>query len=530
VVEETLNPGSSPASRRRCFQPTMILVLLILVTLLAQLQLRLQPYLEDDAYIHLRIARNLATHGVPYFNLDEPVSASSAPLWTVLLALGLGLGLSGGAAVMLVSTLSLTVATGCAPWVVAGENRHPWLSIWGLAGAVMTLCVVLPTACMGMETPLLAALLILGLVLSRRRRHVALFFLALSCAVRVEMIVPFVAVLCWALLSWRSRWKTVLMAAGGILPLVVYDLVFFGTLIPHAAIAKSQLYSLSLARVASDLAVALVPFPAAMRVHRGLIHGGFLVVLLGLVSFVIFRRTRESRSPLSLDPVYVIALGSGLVITVAYLWRHVFIHSWYPPVILLPAGLGLLGLLRWEGSKTAMWLAVLVIGLLLFPASQTIAGATHPEALPWFSLGARARAYYYLGCDLERRFPGTTMVAAEIGGLGWGFTGPVRDGTGIASPAALRWHPMSVPSERSRGDIGAIPPGYVEQLHPELIVSHPHFLEAVLVSPIRKEYVRLNTPLFLADDARKMKRPQLWGASEIVVLVRRDVLARRERP
>ena len=316
----------------------------------------------------------------------------------------------------------------------------------------------------------------------------------------------------------------------GFVPLVVYDLFFFGTLIPHAAIAKSQLYSLSLARVASDLAVALVPFPAAMRAFRGPIHGGWLVALLGLISFVVFRRTRESRFSVSLDPVFVIALGSGVAVAVAYLWRHVFIHSWYPPVILLPAGLGLLGLLRWEGSKTAIWLAALAIAPLLFPAYQTVAGAIHPEVMPWFPQVARARAYYYLGCDLERHFPGSTMVAAEIGGLGWGFSGPVRDGTGIASPSALRWHPMSVPTERSRGDIGAVPPGYVEQLHPELIVSHPHFLEAVFLSPIRKEYVRLSTPLFLADDARKMKRPQLWGASEIVILVRRDVFAARGRP
>src|SRR5262245_28589405 len=43
-------------------------------------------YPADDAYIHMRIARNFATHGVPYFNIDQPVSGSSSLLWLVLLS------------------------------------------------------------------------------------------------------------------------------------------------------------------------------------------------------------------------------------------------------------------------------------------------------------------------------------------------------------------------------------------------------------------------------------------------------------
>lgn len=41
----------------------------------------------DDAYIHAQIARNLHDHGVWGFNPNEPTAASSAPLFTSLLAL-----------------------------------------------------------------------------------------------------------------------------------------------------------------------------------------------------------------------------------------------------------------------------------------------------------------------------------------------------------------------------------------------------------------------------------------------------------
>ena len=47
---------------------------------------KLIPYAYDDAYIHIRIARNLASVGVPYFNVDEPVMASSSTGWTLFLA------------------------------------------------------------------------------------------------------------------------------------------------------------------------------------------------------------------------------------------------------------------------------------------------------------------------------------------------------------------------------------------------------------------------------------------------------------
>lgn len=48
--------------------------------------LRLFPYAEDDAYIHFRIARNFAQYDRPYFNLNEPVYATSAISWTLLVA------------------------------------------------------------------------------------------------------------------------------------------------------------------------------------------------------------------------------------------------------------------------------------------------------------------------------------------------------------------------------------------------------------------------------------------------------------
>src|ERR1700712_1724280 len=47
---------------------------------------RLSMLVYDDAFIHLRIARNLALTGRAFWNPGERVMATSSPAWTILLA------------------------------------------------------------------------------------------------------------------------------------------------------------------------------------------------------------------------------------------------------------------------------------------------------------------------------------------------------------------------------------------------------------------------------------------------------------
>src|SRR5204863_10164001 len=51
-------------------------------------------FVNDDAYISFRYARNLAEHGQLVFNVGERVEGFTNFLWTVLLAGGIKLGLS----------------------------------------------------------------------------------------------------------------------------------------------------------------------------------------------------------------------------------------------------------------------------------------------------------------------------------------------------------------------------------------------------------------------------------------------------
>jgi len=111
----------------------------------------------DDGWIHAQFARNLASgHGLA-FTPGEPSTGSTAPLWTVLLALPIALG--GG---LVVSAKIIGMLLAAVAAVLAGALTNS-LSGSRLAGVVAGLAVALSPrltwgAVSGMEVPLYTAL------------------------------------------------------------------------------------------------------------------------------------------------------------------------------------------------------------------------------------------------------------------------------------------------------------------------------------------------------------------------------------
>lgn len=117
----------------------------------------------DDTWIHLQFARNLAEgHGFS-FNPGVPSSGSSAPLWTLMLAMPLAAGIGPVVAAKLLG-LSLVAVTALAAAALArrlsGDDRAALLA--GLAVAVTPRMVWAGLS--GMEVPLYAALATLAML------------------------------------------------------------------------------------------------------------------------------------------------------------------------------------------------------------------------------------------------------------------------------------------------------------------------------------------------------------------------------
>lgn len=194
----------------------------------------------DDAWIHLQFARNLAEGRGFAYNPGEPVSGSTAPLWTLLLGGAFALG---GAHPALAQALGIGCALATA-WLAGGLAAR-WTGSQELALLTSVLTALagpmLWGALSGMEVALAALLVTAGLVLrADGREPAAAIVLGLATLARPEafLLVPF----CWLsgpLTRRRALWWFVPVAAS-LLPWVVFNVATVGSLLPGSAAAKIE--------------------------------------------------------------------------------------------------------------------------------------------------------------------------------------------------------------------------------------------------------------------------------------------------
>jgi hypothetical protein len=202
----------------------------------------------DDSWIHLTYARNLAEHGQWAFRLGERSAGSTAPLWTVLLAIGFLIGLApyvwtyllGWAVLTLLAVYAENLARRLVPSYTA---RVPWAGLFFVFAWHLTWSAV-----SGMETLLhgLLVLVVLGSLIGGSRRYLTLGLLAgLSIWVRPDGLTLLGPILFVSLLSektWRMRSEAVVKTLIGFgalfLPYLLFNLALSGNPMPNTFYAK----------------------------------------------------------------------------------------------------------------------------------------------------------------------------------------------------------------------------------------------------------------------------------------------------
>jgi len=424
------------------------------------LHIRLADYAFDDAYLHVRIAEHLITHGRPYFNVDEAVMAGSSPLWTLVLAAGFGVV---GTSVQLVALGNALVTTLCV-WVYAlllqpsaGRPARPVRD--DLTAGLVLVPILAPSSLGLMETPL--ALLTVGgaMLLVQRQRPAGVVLFGMAVFLRLELAAVLVVFATAAVVMRKVRPRDIAtFTAAGVLPFVAYDLYFFGTVVPTAVRAKSLGYSLTL----DETVFRLVPWSSGPG------NATALVVWLAASlagGWYLVRRARVGWTA-------VAAYLCGITILATYVAMRAFVFEWYVPLYAVLIAWPILA--AWRAAtldaltpQARLAACAAALAILVVPAQTALlqyvrAGIANPAYAPTFGQGARVRRYIEVGSDLYRAFPGSTLLTSEVGGLGHAFRGRVLDGFGLISPAALPYHPLRVPEERSSGTIGAIPPAYIQ--------------------------------------------------------------------
>ncbi|MHB1699049.1 MAG: hypothetical protein ACYCSN_02760 [Acidobacteriaceae bacterium] len=494
--------------------------------------------LFDDAFIHLRIARNLALRGRAFFNPGERIMATSSPLWTAVLA-GLGIathrwllafleaGLLTGCGVLayLLSRRLLPATTfalgASALGASAGEvqrSRAQSMLLAGLAG-LLTMLLVLPSSIGQMETPLAMALLLGAMYSFAADGWACLPLLALAGCARLEML-PLFAAACLVAAAMKFRRSSIAAALGIVAAMAIAVYAQFGVLLPNSMRAKAIGYAYDRAAIVRQL------FDARFLTRP---LGVCLAIFLGSMladQFLALRMGKAYRA------AWVPALSGvwGVCAMLEYVIRDTPIFEWYRPIIWLPL---LLCLLLYRSSPvSSAWLRgtleaarFVALALLMvapfWKGSMIVKAAVQdtPAAQSAADRGDSARVQEYLaaGGALRETCPRGTLMTAEIGALGWAFDGYIWDAFGIASPGALGFQPL-----RSGAPVAGIPAGFAAEILPDIVVSYSTLDVEVRQAPfIMAHYDLIELPPTLpgyGDGAQ----PGWHGSSYLDVMLRKD--------
>jgi hypothetical protein len=430
----------------------------VLVFMVAETRIAGTPGLPlDDAWIHLRLARNLATGAGFGINPGEPVAASTAPLWSVLLAGLLALGMPA---------LTATKALGLACWAGTGlltrrladaVGLAPALA-WGAGLAAVTLNRLVWGALSGMEVPLAALCVTAGAwAIAARRPLLGAAALALATLARPEagLLVGLHAL---GSRRWGDALRRGAVAAVLLAPAATFNLVVGGRLVPAPAVAKVEGGLLGQAEGLANAWTVAGRQVLAFLAEWGhvLLQDHFaLPVLVG--AGLLLGRARPLRwlaAALVLQPIAMALVapyrGPG--------FQSGRYSSHLLPLAVVIALTGLDRVLagrvnrRWRGAV----LALLVAGL----AWRLPAGA---EAYAWGVQNINAMQVT-LGRWVAARTPPTSLIALnDVGALSYFGERRVIDLVGLATPEILAY--------RRQGPEGLL--RYLGRRCPEYLVIFP---------------------------------------------------------
>lgn len=504
----------------------------LLAILTVLIHIRFYEYGFDDAFIHFRVARNLLDAGAPYYNLGEAVKVSTSSGWIILLTpiiWATRLFQADNSLALVVSILnSFFTVLGMLMYTkiihhIAGKHKVHFLVI--PAFQTIYVALMIPASVGLMETPLALLLAGLGIHFIQSNRRIGYVLLGAAAYIRVEIGVLILLSGLFVLVQKRNRTiEAILLTATGLLPFVIFDLYFFGSPIPNSIAAKSVIYDIGGTELLSMTIFSALPTYSLLNDNMT-VFASNLILLMGILSLAFIFGAGEWRS--NGNPyLLMIALWSGLIISL-YIAANALVFDWYIPLYVIPLAVAISATVivtRPPYNKLANILFFVLLLISCASLGRTVYAAfDQPSQFILFESGSRVRMYRKVAAILSSEYPKSRLLSSEIGGLGYEFTGKILDAAGLASPEALKYHPMKVPEERERGNLGAIPPGFVEETLPEIIVSYDSFATALLNSEIVERYNVVVIPAYLPEDGKYSSTGLIWGNKYLRIYIRNDL-------
>lgn len=434
----------------------------------------------DDAWIHLRIARNLADgHGFS-FNPGVPTAGATAPLWSLLLAVPalLGAPATTGALVM---GIAWGVIAALAAAALTWEASRSSLARWG-AGLAVALSPRLTWGSLsGMEVTLYAALVPLALWAYLRERprdgHTWAVWAALAGTARPEAFVLLPVVFIHQVVSapkgWRAWWRQLGAAGWALMVIVPYAALNWrggGTLLPTTFYAKSYgagLLNGILEGNAGEILKGVTSYPLSTLNTLLLYSQGqsaifFMAWLAGVLALsgLAFKHPTTPRGTAVIALTFLAApLAVGAVAPVPSILTHE--GRYIAHLVVLFFVIGACGFAAIDRVSSARWVMPALIGIaLLRLMSQNVTAVDRYVAMT----GNIQEMHVSMGHWIESHTLGDARIATnDIGAIGFLSDRFIIDTEGLVTPAII-------PYKRQHRLLA-----YLEQARPDLLVIFPHW-------------------------------------------------------
>jgi hypothetical protein len=415
-----------PAGRRTWWKRAAVLLALCLLTfilypLLARLTLGEWTFPFDDPWTHQVYARNLAWYGQYAFNLGEPSTGSSAPLWTFLMVPAHWLGLPPVPWALTWGLLALA-GLGAVTWTWA-EKRFPAPLPPLLMVATLLTPQIAWSGVEGMETALVAFLALLTLYRLDRpawpnRWDPLLDGLLNGLLLWLRPEAPLLTLIVF----WQRRragWRGLLTLSGGFLALAIPYLGFHwaisGQPLPQTVYAKAAYYgaTLSLASVGAflrDLGLTLAP--------------GVWPLVAVLVPLALWRMARQRRWPWGPGLAW-----AGLTVLAAALRLPVVLHFGRHFVPVLPPLLLACGEALPPLPRLARWGVLVLSGCLLLIG--LVIGVSFYGPACQVVLDSQVAMGRWIAANLP---PATPIATHDIGAIGYFGQRPIVDTLALITP------------------------------------------------------------------------------------------------
>ncbi|HEX3177097.1 MAG TPA: hypothetical protein VHZ49_10510 [Methylomirabilota bacterium] len=443
----------------------------------------------DDSWIHLHFARHLAEGAGFAYNLGQPVSGSTAPLWTLLLAAG---ALVAGATLAMVKTLG--VAAGIAAALVV---RRAALAFGAPPAAALSAAVTLLWtgafawgALSGMEV-MLAALLVGAalLALARDATWATALAGALAALARPEAILLTPLLAAARPLTLRRALIFTIVTVAALAPFVAFSYATVGRPVPATAVAKVEgglLGWLGGIRESPLTTWGIRPRDFSIEWTRWLFQTHVLLPLALPSIALVWTRGNRALGVVGLA-LLVHPLGMALLAP----YRGPAFQEGRYSIHLLPIAVVLLTIALAKGMRARPILVLAPLALALLPLSAAA------ERYAWGVQNINAMQVH-LGRWLERNTAvDATLAVNDIGAIAFFSRRPVLDLMGLVTPEILPY--------RREGESGIV--RFVQQRCPDYVVIFPAWFPELSA---RRDVL---TPIY----ATRLAHNEVSGGPEMVV-------------